>query len=159
AGVADAGVADAAAHVEANVAPLATARRPAHVEPAIFPIATVQELVLVQHRAIARVDRKALAGVIAADAFGFGTDAGDVAEGRAGIVAQLVRDLGDPPAGGFTVESKATSIGEDRGHAWIAEQLEVGGAGREARSFAVSELAAMIDGNWQVVALHWAMPV
>jgi hypothetical protein len=156
----DAGVADAgAAHVEATVAPLATAKRPARVEPAIAPIATVQELVLVQHRAIARVDRKALGGLIAAEAFGFGTDAGDIAEGRDGVVAQLVRDLGDPPAGGFTVESKAISIGEDRGHAWIAEQLEVGGAGREARSFAVSELAAVIDGNWQVVAMHWATPV
>jgi SnoaL-like domain len=159
AGPPDAGVADAGAvHVEATVAPLATAKRPARVEPAIA-ISTVQELVLVQHRAIARVDRKALAGLIAAEVFGFGTDAGDVAEGRDGVVAQLVRDLGDPPAGGFTVESKAISIGEDRGHAWIAEQLEVGGAGREARSFAVSELAAVIDGNWQVVALHWATPV
>src|SRR4029078_4690988 len=86
-------------------------------------------------------------------------DSDEYAECHDAVVAQRVRDLADPPAGGFTVESKAISIGEDRGHAWIAEQLEVGGAGRGARSFAVRELAAVIDGNWQVVAMHWATPV
>src|SRR5262249_13970767 len=160
AGPPDAGVADAgaSAHVAATVAP-ETAKRPARVEPAIAAISTVQDLVLVQHPAIARADRKALASTITAAAFGFGIDAGDIAEGRDGMVAQLVRDLGDPPAGGFAVESKAISIGEDRGHAWIAEQLEVGSAGGEPRSFAISELATVIDGSWQIVALHWATPV
>ncbi|HEX7843447.1 MAG TPA: hypothetical protein VF469_38505, partial [Kofleriaceae bacterium] len=63
------------------------------------------------------------------------------------------------PFGGFTVASKALAVGEDRGHAWIAEQLDVGGAGRPVRSFAITELAALIDGSWQIVALHWATPV
>lgn len=160
----DAGVAiDARAAVDAGAAIAATAPADAAAvtvaaEPALPPIKTVQELVLVLHRAIARVDRKALAGVIAAGAFGFGTEAGEAAEGRDAVIAQLVHDLGDPPPGGFTVESRAISIGEDRGHAWIAEQLDVTG-GDESRSFAISELAAVIDGHWQLVALHWATPV
>jgi hypothetical protein len=124
----------------------------------VKPVGTVQDLVLAQHAAVARADRKALAGLLAAGAFGFGIGAGEVADGRDAVVAQIVHDLGEPPAGGFTVESKAIAIGEDRGHAWIAEQLEVT-AGREVRSFAVSELAAVIDGGWRVVALHWGTPV
>lgn len=122
------------------------------------PAGPVQDLVLAQHAAVARADRKALAGLLAAGAFGFGTGAGEVADGRDAVAAQLVHDLGEPPAAGFTVASKAIAIGEDRGHAWIAEQLDVT-AGREVRSFAVSELAAVIDGSWRIVALHWATPV
>jgi len=124
----------------------------------VKPAGSVQDLVRAQRAAVARADRKALAGLLAAGAFGFGTGAGEVADGRDAVVAQLVHDLGEPPAGGFTVESRAIAIGEDPGHAWIAEQLEVA-AGREVRSFAVSELAAVIDGGWRVVALHWATPV
>ncbi len=124
----------------------------------VKPIGTLQDLVLAQRAAVARADGKALAGLLAAGAFGFGTGAGEVADGRDAVVTQLLHDLGEPPAGGFTVESRAIAIGEDRGHAWIAEQLEVT-AGREVRSFAISELAAVIDGGWRVVALHWATPV
>ena len=124
----------------------------------VKPVGTVQDLVLAQRAAVARADGKALAGLLAAGAFGFGTGAGEVADGRDAVVAQLLHDLGEPPAGGFTVESRAIAIGEDRGHVWIAEQLEVT-AGREVRSFAISELAAVIDGDWRIVALHWATPV
>jgi hypothetical protein len=119
---------------------------------------TVQELLLTQHAALARADRQALAALLAAGAFGFGTGAGEVADGRDAVAAQLVHDLGEPPAAGFKIESKAIAIGEDRGHAWIAEQLDVA-AGREVQSLAVSELAAVIDGSWRVVALHVATPV
>lgn len=125
----------------------------------VRPAGRVQDLVLAQHAAIARADREALAGLIAADGFGFGVDAGALADGRDAVAAQLVHDLGDPPPGGFTLDTRATAIGEDRGHAWIAEQLDVAAAGRAPNSFAISELAAVIDGRWQVVALHWATPV
>jgi hypothetical protein len=125
----------------------------------IRPLGTVGDLVIAQRAAIARADGKALASLIAPGAFGFGVDADEVADGRDAVVAQLAHDLGTPPPGGFTVESKALAIGEDRGHAWIAEQLEIGGGRRASRSFAVTELAAMIDGSWQIVALHWANPV
>jgi hypothetical protein len=126
---------------------------------AIKPLGTVGELMLAQHAAIARADARAIAALLAASAFGFGVEADEVADGRDAVSAQLVRDLGAPPSAGFTVESRALAIGEDRGHAWIAEQLEIGGGGREPRSFAVTELAASINGSWQVVALHWAIPV
>jgi hypothetical protein len=121
---------------------------------------SVQDLIVAQRLAIAGVDRTALSGLLAAGAVGFGIGADEVAEGRDAVLSQLSRDLGDPPAGhAFTVESKALAVGEDRGHAWIAEQLDVGAAGTGPRSFAITELAAVIDGRWQIVALHWASPV
>jgi hypothetical protein len=125
----------------------------------IKPAESVQSLVAAQHAAIAAADVKALGGLLGATAFGFGTDAGEVAEGRDAVAAQLARDLGDRPAGGFQVESKAFSIGEENNHAWIAEELEVSASGREPRRLVITELAAAIDGKWRVVALHWATPV
>jgi hypothetical protein len=125
----------------------------------VTPIRTVGDLILARRAAVARADRQALAGILAAGAFGFGIDADELAEGRDAVIAQLARDLGDPPAGGFTVESRSLAIGGDRDHAWIAEQLDVAAVGRVPRSFAVTELAAVIDGTWQIVALHWATPV
>jgi len=119
----------------------------------------VQSLIDAQRAAIAHADVPALAGLVTADVFGFGVDADEVAEGRDAVAAQLARDLGEPPAGGFTVESTALSIGEDRGHAWIAQELAIGAGGREPRKLAITELAAVIDGRWRVVALHWATPV
>ena len=136
-----------------------TARPPA-APPATTVVSpgTVQDLVIAQHAALAGADRAALAGLLAAGAFGVGTGAGELADGRDAVAAQVLGDLGEPAAGRFTIESRAIAIGEDRGHAWIAEQLEVA-AGGEARSFAVSELAAVVDGRWRIVALHWATPV
>ncbi|HEX7839485.1 MAG TPA: hypothetical protein VF469_18540, partial [Kofleriaceae bacterium] len=61
-------------------------------------IGSVQDLLVAQRRAIADVDQKAFAGLIAATAFGFGIDADEVAEGRAAVVAQLARDLDEPPS-------------------------------------------------------------
>ena len=68
-------------------------------------------------------------------------------------------DLGELPPNGFTVESKFQSIGEAENHAWIALELEVSAPGSPARRFAITELAAVVDGNWQVVAWHWSIPV
>jgi hypothetical protein len=126
---------------------------------ALKPNDTVASLLAAQRDAIAKVDGKALGALVSPEAFGFGADADEVAEGRGAVVEQIVRDLGDPPPGGYTVESKALSIGDERDHAWIAEELEVGAAGRPPRRFAITELAAAIDGSWRIVALHWAAPV
>lgn len=126
---------------------------------ALKPSDTVANLLAAQRDAIARVDGKALGALVSPAAFGFGIDADEVAEGRGAVVEQIVRDLGEPPPGGYTVESKALSIGDERDHAWIAEELEVGAAGRPPRRFAITELAAAIDGAWRIVALHWATPI
>jgi SnoaL-like protein len=126
----------------------------------IKPAGTVQELIAARRAAAGKVDVKALAGLLAPTVFGFGVDAGEVAEGRDAVAAQLAHDLaGDPAADGFTVTSKALSIGQERNHAWIAEELEVAAAGHEPRRFAITELAAAVDGTWMIVALHWATPV
>jgi ketosteroid isomerase-like protein len=125
----------------------------------VAPVGTVQDLVLAQHAAIAAADRTALAAVLSTTAFAFGVDAAEVADGRDAVSAQVVHDLGDPPSGGFTVDSRAIAIGEDRGHAWIAELIDISAPGRAPRSVAISELAATIDGRWQIVALHWGVPV
>jgi len=125
----------------------------------IKPADTVQDLIAAQRAAIGKADAKTLAALFTPTVFGFGVDAGEVAEGRDAVAAQLAHDLGDPAAGGFTADENAMSIGLERNHAWIAEELEVAAAGREPRHFAITELAAAVDGKWMVVALHWATPV
>jgi hypothetical protein len=126
---------------------------------AVNPSATVAGLLAAQRDAIAKVDARALGAVMSPAVYGFGIDADEVAEGRDAVVEQVVRDLGEPPPGGWTVESRALSIGDERDHAWIAEELEVGAAGHPPRRFAITELAAAIEGRWRIVALHWAAPV
>ena len=132
---------------------------PANAAPALRPGGTVASLLTAQRDAIAKVDVKALDALMSPAVFGFGIDADELAEGRDAVVEQIVRDLGEPPPAGYTVESKVQSIGDDRDHAWIAEELEVGAAGRPSRRLAITELAVAIEGAWRIVALHWATPV
>jgi ketosteroid isomerase-like protein len=119
----------------------------------------VQMLVQAQRVALANADIKALAQTLSTTAIGFGVDADELAEGRDALAAQLERDLGELPANGFTVEAKFSAIGERDNHAWIALELEVSAPGAAPRRFAITELAAVIDNQWQVVAWHWAIPV
>jgi hypothetical protein len=120
---------------------------------------TVDRLLAAQRAALAKADAKALAALLAPSVFAFGIDADEVAEGREAVTTQLVVDLGEMPASGFTLTSTARSIGLERDHAWIAEELEIIAAGRASRTLVITELAAVINGQWQIVALHWAMPV
>jgi len=120
---------------------------------------TVQRLLAAQRAALAKADPKLLAALFAPSVFAFGVDADEIAEGRDAVTTQLIVDLGEMPSTGFTISSTALTIGQERDHAWIAEELAVSAVGRPARTFAISELAAMINGTWQVVALHWAIPV
>jgi hypothetical protein len=123
------------------------------------PAPSVQTLVQAQRVAIANADPKALVATLAPSAIGFGVDADELGEGRDALAAHVERDLGDLPANGFSVESKFTLIGEAQNHAWIALELEVSAPGRSTRRFAITQLAAALDGKWQVVAWHWAVPV
>ena len=125
----------------------------------IKPRESVDHMLAAQRAAIANADTNALSALLSTRAFAFGVDADEVAEGRDAIAAQLTRDLGELPAGGFTVDSRALTIGQERGHAWIAEELELTTPGRERRRLAITELAAAIDGQWLIVAMHWATPV
>jgi SnoaL-like domain len=125
----------------------------------VRPADTVQRLLVAQRAALAKADRKAIAALVAPSVFGFGLDADEVAEGRDAVTSQLIVDLGELPPRGFTITSTALAIGQERDHAWIAEELEVSAVGRPSRTLAISELAAMINGTWQVVAIHWATPV
>ncbi|MEO7735367.1 MAG: nuclear transport factor 2 family protein [Kofleriaceae bacterium] len=125
----------------------------------VRPADTVQRLLTAQRAALAKADPKALAALVVPSVFGFGLDADEVAEGRDAVTTQLIVDLGEMPSTGFTIASTALTIGQERDHAWIAEELEVSAVGRSSRTLAISELAAMINGTWQVVALHWATPV
>lgn len=130
---------------------------PSPSDDAVSSARTVQQLVLALHRATGTVDRAALTELIAPRAFSFGVE--NIADGRDAVVAQIARDLGAPPRGGFSIESRALSIGELRGHAWIAEQIDVAAPERARRHFAISALAAAINGGWRIVALHWAVPL
>jgi hypothetical protein len=151
----------AAAEPHADAVAVAVAASPGPPEAArpAMPRESVDHLLAAQRAAIASADPGALAGLVSTRAFAFGIDADEVAEGRDAIAAQLARDLGESPTGSFTVESRALTIGQDRGHAWIAEDLDITAPGRERRRIAISELAAVIDGQWLIVALHWATPL
>jgi hypothetical protein len=151
----------AAAEPRADAVAVAVAASPGPPEAARSPMPSesVDHLVAAQRAAIASADPSALAGLVSTKAFAFGIDADEVAEGRDAIAAQLARDLGESPVGSFTVESRALTIGQERGHAWIAEDLDITAPGRERRRIAITELAAVIDGQWLIVALHWATPV
>jgi ketosteroid isomerase-like protein len=123
------------------------------------PTVSVRTLLDAQREAIAKGDARALAATFATDAFAFGIDAGDVVEGRQAIEEMLVTHIGDAPPGGFTVETKFTSIGSEQNHAWTAEDLELTGSGVPARRIAITQLAMFIDGHWTVLALSWGTPV
>jgi hypothetical protein len=148
---------DAAAASGAGVA--IAADPPSDETRVIKPRESVDHMLAAQRAAIANADTNALSALLSTRAFAFGVDADEVAEGRDAIAAQLTRDLGEVPPGGLTVESKALTVGQERGHAWIAEELDITTPGRERRRLAITELAAAIDGQWLIVAMHWASPV
>lgn len=130
--------------------------------PPVAPVAlrdTIRSLVAAEHAAIAAADAKAFAALVIPNGFAIGVSADEVVQGREAVAAQLARALGEPPAGGFTVVSRAFAIGQERNHAWIAQDLELSAADRPSRRLAITELAALIDGQWQLVALHWATPI
>ena len=127
--------------------------------PSVKPAASVQAMLLDQRDAIARGDLAALVAMVAPQAVGFGVFADEVAVGRDQIEAQLRRDLKDLPSDGVTVESKFSHVGAEQNHAWIAQELELTAPGRRARRFAITQLAASIDGKWSIVAWHWAVLV
>jgi ketosteroid isomerase-like protein len=127
--------------------------------PVVKPREPIEALIAEQRAAIGKGDLAALAGRLAPNAFGFGVDADEVAEGRDAIEVQLRKDLGDLVADGATALVRYQNVGEERDHAWIALELDVSARGRPTRRFAVTELAARLGGAWTVVAWHWATPV
>ncbi|MEO8706032.1 MAG: nuclear transport factor 2 family protein [Kofleriaceae bacterium] len=123
------------------------------------PKTTVQTMLQDQRAALSRGDLKAVAATVWTKAIGFGTEADEVVEVRDAIEAQLRRDLGDLPSDGVTVDTKFSQLGSEQNHVWIAQELELSAPGRSTRRYAVTQLAAAINGTWQVVAWHWAVPV
>lgn len=123
------------------------------------PTVSVRSLITAQREALAKADSKAFAALVAPTAFAFGIDAEDVVEGRDAIEATITKNLGESPGTGFRVESKFLAVGEEKNHAWTAEEIAISGDGVEERRIAITQLAAFIDGKWTVVALHWGVPV
>lgn len=123
-------------------------------------ITTAQDLLVAEHTAIGKVNIAELAALAAPNAFAFGIDADGVAEGPAAIQAMLERDLlggQPPPADGIGIDGKFIAMGEWRDHAWIAEEIEI--VGTFTRRYVITQLAAKIDGEYAVVAWHWAIAV
>ncbi len=118
------------------------------------PITTPQDLLIAEHTAIGKGDVHGLAALASPQAFVFGVDASEVAEGRDAIEAIFKHDLGEAPA---DVDGKYLQLGEWRDHAWIAEELEVGT--KAPRRYVITQLAAKIGGRWTVVAWCWAIAV
>ncbi|MGE0871354.1 MAG: nuclear transport factor 2 family protein [Kofleriaceae bacterium] len=151
-----------AGHVE-SIAPMpaapSVASASAAAHPAVRDPEPIEKLLDAQRLAIMRADATAIAARFSASAFGIGVDANELAEGRGAIAAQIVRALGPVPPGGFVIESKFIALGEHPGHAWIAQELAISGQGLEPRRFAITQLVALVDGMWTVIATHWARPV
>lgn len=97
------------------------------------------------HASLTKIENLPL--MFAADAFAFGVDSHDVAEGRDAVVAQLREDIGD----GGAVTSKFSHVVTDADAAWFAEELRVGG-----KTFVISGVAGIGEGTWTIHALHWA---
>jgi ketosteroid isomerase-like protein len=100
------------------------------------------------HAAIGKADSAELALLFDANAFAFGVEAHDLAEGRDAVVAQLRDDLGKPP---FNVTTKYSNVAHDGDIAWLAEELRVG-----SKTFVVTAVAGIRDNTWVIGALHWA---
>lgn len=103
------------------------------------------------HDALAKPATAELALLFDPNAFAFGADAHDVAEGRDAVLAQLREDLGDSG----TVSVKFAQVGHDGDVGWFAEELKIGG-----KTFVVSAVVGVHDNAWTIAALHWgvAMP-
>jgi hypothetical protein len=119
---------------------------------------TVDALLEAEHVAIAKGDLKAIGAYFAPSAIGFGLDASEVAITHDALVSALQHDLGAPPPGGFELDSKYLTTGQEQNVAWIAEDLEVS-AHHHPRRFAITQLAAKIDNRWRIVAWHWAFAI
>jgi len=145
-------VADAGVVVATSDAP--TAIEPARPGQPTLP--DVETFLAAERTALANADEKALEGMLATNAFGFGIDADEVADGRAAVLEQLERDLGGEPV---TIEAKALHVGQEKNHAWIAEELDVESPGRGTRRVAFTQLVAGLEGTWQVVAWSWGQLV
>lgn len=111
-----------------------------------------------QREAIAKADAKALAATVIPSVIGFGINADDVFEGRLAFEAMALEHLAETPPDGFAVTSRFLTIGEEKNHAWVAEELEVAGGGA-SRRIAITQLLTFQDGAWKAVAVHWAVPV
>lgn len=122
-------------------------------------IATIEALLEATHVALSHPEPQTLAPLLVPAAFAIGIDADEVADGRDAVIAQIIADLGEMPDTGFAIAAKALAIGQDQHHAWIAEDIQVGAAGRPPRTYAVSALAAQLATGWQIIAMHWAIPV
>jgi hypothetical protein len=112
---------------------------------------SIDDFVVRLHAALAKATAADLALLFDTQAFAFGVEAHDLAEGRDAIVTQLRKDLGTPPAKGFSIATKFSQVASDGEVGWLAEHLEVGN-----KAFVVTAVVGLSDGAWTIGALHWA---
>jgi len=114
---------------------------------AVAAIPPVDDFVTRFHAALGKASAPELALLFDANAFAFGVEANDLAEGRDAVVAQLKADLGTPGA----VSVRFEHSGQEGDSAWIAEELRVGG-----KTIVLTGALALREGAWVLAALHWA---
>ena len=131
--------------------PAATAGEPT----ASTALTSVEALLDALHLAVERSDASAVQQLLVPRAFAFAVKATGVHRTAEQVAAAFASDVGPAPSEGFTVTARGTTIGREGDHAWVAEELEVRGGG-ESRTFAITLLAAAVQGSWRVVAWHWA---
>ncbi len=123
------------------------------------PATTTDELLAREHQALAAADPDALAQLVASDAFGFGSDASELAITGKALAAAISHDLGTPPPAGFTITPTYTFVGRDAvggfEPAWIVEYLDVSD-GTAIRHVATSQVATREGPGWVVAAWQFA---
>jgi hypothetical protein len=113
--------------------------------------APVEDFVPRFHTALQAATAADLGALFDTNAFAFGVEAHDLAEGRDAVVAQLREDVGEAPAKGFEVAAKFTQLASDGDVGWLAEELKVG-----TKTFVITAVLGRTAGTWTIGALHWA---
>jgi hypothetical protein len=139
-----------ASHAADAPAVVAVAQPPVDAPAADAATPPVDDLVTRLDAALGRANAADVVPLLSLDAFGFGIDAHEVAQGAQAVAAVVHADLG---AGG-PVEVRYAQVGQEGDVAWLAQDVTIGG-----HPFVLSAVAGLDGGAWTVHALSLAVAV
>jgi hypothetical protein len=114
---------------------------------AATPEPSLDDFLAHYHAALGGGDPAVLAELLDPQAFAFGVDAHELADGADAVARQLITDLGKGE-----VAAKFHQVGREGDVAWIAEELRAGG-----KTFVTTAVASVGPTGWLIHALHVAL--